>query len=335
MEGMKFVRTMCCLLVMLCLVLPAGANPYAASLVEPADKSVVIGKWLPVVIVLDGDADRVVVTRNKKVIAELCPSKGRKYLCTTIAVDFGLNEIGVEVTKGELTIEIKKITVFYRSDISKKAEKAPPGFQSAPFHSEAKEQVCRPCHDMEADQSDARPERPELSSCYRCHSKITSYGYVHGPSAVWTCFACHDRHSTPFKYATPQPDRVICFTCHSDSKAAWAAKEYVHGPTATGKCTICHDPHASDSPFFLKKASWNLCVSCHEDRGKEPHVLNLYALLKIAHPTKGVKDPSKQGKMLSCASCHNPHASNSDKFLAFDIEKGNVIYDFCNKCHKK
>ncbi len=324
------MRIVCCLVMLLFIVSPAGAAPGAVSLVEPPDRSIVTGKLVPVVIALHGDADRVVITRNKEKVGEMPPRAGG-YLCTTIEVGYGPVEIGVQAMKGERTVETKNISVYYESDISKKAGKAPPEFHITPFHTEARERVCMPCHNMEAPDGDAKPGKPELSSCYRCHRRITSYSYPHGPAAVWNCFVCHDRHSSPSKYATRQPDSVICFSCHSDSRARWATKEYVHGPTATGKCTICHDPHASDSQFFLRKTTWNLCVSCHEDRGKA-HLFNFFALLNIDHRTRGVADPSRPGQMLSCASCHTPHASNASKFLVFE---GDLIYDFCNKCHKK
>ncbi|MCL4536836.1 MAG: cytochrome c3 family protein, partial [Nitrospirae bacterium] len=161
--------------------------------------------------------------------------------------------------------------------------------------------------------------------------KITEYGYVHGPAARWDCLSCHDKNSKPVKYVTQKPDRDLCFVCHKEQKEEWTPKKYWHGPTATGKCTICHNPHASNNPFWLRKPTWNLCVTCHEERGSGRHVIAGF-VFGSTHPTKGRPDPIRPGKELSCASCHNPHASNSKSLFANDgISPGSL----CQMCHKK
>lgn len=325
--------TFCYCLSFILLIAPfaSGDSSRGVSLAEPPDKSLVEGKLLPVVIHLNrDDVDRVIISRNNREIENVSTVKGKRYICKTIPIDFGLNIINIRAVTAGKTVESKEVTVFCRSDISNMARKHPPDFQEKPFHTDGRDETCRPCHKMEVTQRDLRPEKPEDSSCYACHSKIVLFNYVHGPAARWTCLTCHDKDSRPSKFATQQPDSTSCFACHGDAKAAWAAKKYVHGPTATGKCTVCHNPHASDNPFWIRKQAWNLCVSCHEDMAKESHVLKPFALVSKGHPTRGVRDPSRPGKMLTCASCHSPHVSNMSSLLA--LEEGN-IYSFCNKCH--
>ncbi|SPP99704.1 Putative Cytochrome C family protein [Candidatus Sulfobium mesophilum] len=318
---------------MVLLMPPAEGNPLAFYLVEPSDMSIVSGKWVTVVIALNGEADRVVIVRNKNEMEDVSVSAQAKYLCRTIGIGIGLNEIAVKVTKGGSAIEAKKISVFCESGLLKKEALAPRQFQKMPFHRKEKEEVCRPCHNMESDGKDPTPDKPGLSLCRHCHERTISSQYVHGPVATWTCYKCHNKDSAPAKYVTLQPDSSLCFSCHTDIKAQWAQKKYVHGPTATGKCTICHSPHGSDTKFFLRKAPWNLCVSCHEEMGKNVHKFKLYALLDDGHPTRGVKDPGAPWRVLSCASCHNPHASNVGSFLS--VDSGDMLYAFCNKCHNK
>ncbi len=334
MSRMQLIKILFCLLIMAFLELPIGGNALAVTLVEPLDKSIVSGNWVTVVIALNGEADRVVITRNKKEIDDVRISGQEKYFCRTIGVDIGLNEVQVKVIKGGIVTETKEISFFCKCALSKKEALAPPQFQKMAFHTKEREKVCRPCHNLEADGKDPTPDKPGLSLCRHCHRRTISYEFVHGPVSTWTCYKCHDKDSVPSKYITLQPDSALCFSCHTDIKAQWAEKKYVHGPTATGRCTICHNPHGSDTAFFLRKAPWNLCVSCHEEMGKkDAHKLKVYALLNVAHPTRGVKDPSAPGRMLSCASCHNPHASNVGSFLA--IDSGDMLFAFCGKCHEK
>jgi len=310
----------------------AGAGTGGISLIGPGDKSVVGGQLISVVIDLgQNEIDRVVITNNKKEIGNITVAKGRQYFCSTIALEFGLNKIEVRALSGDRVVDSKEAAVFLRSDLSKKAMKVPTGFSRRPFHREGAGEACRPCHRIEVTQKDLKPEKPEASMCYKCHSKILSFKYVHGAASRWTCLECHDKDSRPSIFATRQPDKDSCFRCHSDAMAAWEGKNYVHGPTATGKCTVCHNPHASDNAFWLRKPTWNLCVSCHEDMAKKGHVLKTFAIVLSPHPTKGVKDPSRPGETLSCASCHNPHVSNTSMLL---VSYEGSIYDFCNRCHK-
>jgi predicted CXXCH cytochrome family protein len=327
----RFLFLFSFLFFIVCSAAFAGAGLRGISLIGPTDKSVVDGKLISVVIDLSqNEIDRVVITNNKKEIENTTVAKGRQYFCGSIAIELGLNEIEVRTLAGDRVVDSKEAAVFFRSDLSKKAMNVPAGFSPRPFHREGAEEACRPCHRMEVTQNDVKPEKPEDSMCYKCHSKVMSFKYVHGPAARWTCLVCHDKDSRPSIFATRQPDKDSCFPCHSDAMAAWAGKKFVHGPTATGKCTVCHNPHASDNAFWLRKPTWNLCVSCHEDMAKKAHFLNVFGAVLKPHPTKGVKDPSTPGKKLSCASCHSPHVSNTSTLL---ISYEGSIYDFCNRCH--
>ncbi|BCB96000.1 hypothetical protein JZK55_09220 [Dissulfurispira thermophila] len=288
------------------------------------------GELNTVVIKLSSNIDAISIARNGEEIFKVTNIKGKEYLCKTIKLGFGPNEIVVNAFEGS-KVESRKVTVFYRSDISREFRINPPEFQKKPFHREDNEKVCVSCHNMKISEKDIKPQMPVDSMCYPCHKKITEYGYVHGPVATWNCLSCHEQNAKPVKYVTRQPEKELCFVCHKEKKEEWMSKKYWHGPTATGKCSICHNPHATDNISWLKKPSWDLCVTCHEDRASGRHVIAGF-VFGSSHPTKGRPDPLRPGKKLSCASCHNPHAANSRALFANDtISPGSL----CQMCHKK
>lgn len=320
-----------CLFFALIITTFAYGSPEVFSIIMPVDYSIVEGELIPIVVKLSSNADAIAIVRNNDEIFKETNIKGKGYICKTAKLNFGPNEIIINALEGGKIVDSKKITVFYRSDISREFRITPPEFQRKPFHKEDNEKACVSCHEMKTSEKDIKPQSPVDSICYPCHKKITEYGYVHGPAATWNCLSCHDRSSGPVKYITRQPEKDLCFVCHKEKKEEWMPKKYWHGPTATGKCSICHNPHASDNISWLKKPSWNLCVTCHEDRASGRHVLAGY-VFGSTHPTKGRPDPLRPGKELSCASCHNPHAANSRSLFANDtLSPGSL----CQMCHKK
>ena len=328
---MKRLIIIPCLFLMLIITAIALANPDRFSIIRPVDYSMVEGELSPIVIKLDGGVDAVTIAMNKDEVFNITGIKGKEYLCKTVKLNFGPNEIVVNAVEGGRVVESKKVAVFYRSDISMEFRISPPEFQKKPFHGEDNEKACLSCHDMKTYEKDLKPQKPKDSICYTCHKKITEYGYVHGPVARWDCMECHNQNSKPVKYITQQPERDLCFVCHNDKKTEWTPKKYRHGPTAIGKCSLCHNPHASDNISYLKKPSWDLCVTCHEDRALGSHVVAGF-VFGFSHSTKGRPDPLRPGKELSCASCHNPHAANSRSLFAYDA----ISWDsLCQMCHKK
>ena len=158
---------------------------------------------------------------------------------------------------------------------------------------------------------------------------MTSNSYVHGPAAVWSCLSCHDPEGKP-KYASNMHDREVCFQCHMTKKTEWNSKKKVHGPVNMGVCSLCHNPHSAKYPFVLRKSPWRLCVTCHADRGSGAHVTSGF-ISGNPHPTRGRPDPVRQGKELSCTSCHDPHASDSGDLFKYGITDRSIL---CAVCHQ-
>ncbi|MCM2356831.1 MAG: hypothetical protein NDI77_01665 [Geobacteraceae bacterium] len=285
-------------------------------------------------VVLQGGAstfDGVQISVNDR--KQAVPSKpiSRYYLCYDgIRLSYGLNKIRVTGFKDGRKTEEATAQVFYRSDLSPSSSSAPPAFRKYLFHGDAGEKVCSPCHELNFTKSGQAKDGPDRSPCYMCHKKILSnYRFVHGPAAVWSCLTCHDGKSTNSKLSVIKPDDKSCADCHETS---WGNKNFKHGPTAAGNCTTCHDPHAADKPFFLRMDTGDLCASCHEDVLYRPHVLTTFSG-GGGHPLRRSPDPFNPLKDFTCASCHNPHGSNSSVFLNAYEDSG-TMHSFCRSCHK-
>ena len=108
-------------------------------------------------------------------------------------------------------------------------------------------------------------------------------------------------------------------------------KDVQHSPVAEGECSVCHDPHASDYAYNLSSQPGELCAMCHPDKSSGRHVLAGLGF-GDAHPVRGKPDPSREGKELSCVSCHSPHSSSHKGLLVLD---GTKTENLCLLCHKK
>lgn len=310
----------------------------------PPDKTVMeFGLMSISLTVPQGSADLILVNVNGKEKARIIPDD--KIECFTIPISVGYNEIDVTAIKRGKLVGKNIIDVYRRSDLEKAYKDSPAGFQKDYFHMKEHSQ-CTGCHILKPGMSDRKPvniaafpiedrriEEKKLaktSTCYSCHKNIASYPFVHGPVAVWSCLSCHDPVTEP-KYSVRKPDTKSCYSCHKEQKEERLSKKYLHGPVNTGMCTICHNPHASEDPFFLVKSTWDLCVSCHIDKGSGKHIVKNFSG-KNFHPTRGILNPLRKNRELTCASCHDPHASKTPQLFRANLGSGFML---CKKCHNK
>lgn len=337
---MQIIRTLyivCCLLL---TAVPAGAGQGAISLHTPGDKTVIEYDVLNISLeVPEGAADLIKVTVDGTEKKEIVPDL--KYECFSVRLNPGTSTVELFVYKGEELVASFVRHIFRRSDLVSEYRKAPRSFSKVRFHMEENPE-CRECHTLESGEYDLKPVRPgsvpaavggsnvfeAASTCNSCHNNITRTPFVHGPASVWSCLSCHDKDAEII-YSVKQPVKDVCYQCHVEQKNNWNSKKYIHGPVNVGKCTICHSPHSSDNAFNLFKSTWELCVNCHAEKGTGLHVLG-DAMLEKGHPTRGRKDPLRIGRELTCASCHDPHASNYPHLWAFEVDE---LFELCKKCH--
>lgn len=333
-----------CVIVVLILFLGTGAlaNENTIAINYPPDKTVREYEILGVSVDLLKDSiDIIEVIVNGNQISLITPHAETE--CFSVSIEPGINIIELVFYKGDKIIDRVVREVFRRSDLISEYKKVPADFKKDNFHVEDRKK-CTKCHVLESSDYDVKPLNPatfssELfdsktiitatSTCYSCHKQMVSYPFVHGPVSVWSCLSCHEAEATP-RYSVKQPDTQMCYACHIEQKMDWESKKYAHGPVTIGKCTICHSPHASKNAFNLFKSTWDLCINCHAERADGLHVIG-DTMFKEGHPTRGRKDPVRIGKELTCASCHNPHASNFPHLWAFEV---NDLFELCLKCHK-
>jgi predicted CXXCH cytochrome family protein len=315
-----------------CLSFAAVAQATAGHLtvISPTERSFVESSSVSIIVQLDGKGiDDLKLSGNGK-----SENPARKQM-DIFHVSFegvhlspGMNSLKITAYKEGKRVEEIEYPLFFRSDLSAANNTAPSHFTRYYFHTPENEKRCAPCHQLDFTKAVANPPSPGQSPCFICHKRIlTNYRFVHGPAAVWSCPVCHDTRSTGRKLGVTQPDEKICAPCHEND---WRTKKYMHGPTAAGNCTACHNPHAAEEPSFLRLNTADLCVSCHEDTASRPHLISSFSG-NAGHPVRKSPDPFNPGRDFTCASCHNPHATNYPVLLNSD---NSSMFQFCQSCHK-
>ena len=171
-------------------------------------------------------------------------------------------------------------------------------------------------------------EPPEL--CYECHDKEDMEGKVtHSPVEGGECTSCHNPHKSDNEKLLMSEPPALCYECHDEDDFKG---KLTHAPVAVGKCVACHGPHASDNLALLLHKINKVCVKCHleKDLTSGSHIISGFG--NTVHPVKKKKDPKREGRTLSCSSCHNPHSSEWIKLFRY---KANSLYDLCMHCHDK
>lgn len=200
--------------------------------------------------------------------------------------------------------------------------------------------------------------------CYKCHDKketeFSKFKYQHGPVGAGACSACHSPHGSNFRYQLRWEVNTVCVACHENIKKL-LEKPNIHGIIPKKGCVACHSPHGTD---FLRQLYYpikELCFTCHPAIKAK---INSHGVQ--GHPVEGRIDPRRREDceecvdcidclkqpgvkgvprtqedcrrqcndcdnrcMFSCASCHNPHASEA-KFLLSNENRMQV----CTQCHK-
>ncbi len=327
--------------LLLALSFSVEAGQDVISINYPPDKSVREYGLLGVSFSMTkGTVDRVMVRVNGREETTIVPDIDTE--CFEVSIEPGVNKVELVAYKEGAVVVKKVLEAFRRSDLISEHRKVPKGFKVDSFHMQTQTH-CRKCHVLDPSEYDVKPISPATftadnfdskavlattSTCYSCHKKIMSNAYVHGPASVWSCLSCHDADSIP-EYSVKTPDTEMCYECHTEQKKDWLSKKFVHGPVNMGKCTICHSPHSTANAFNLFKSTWDLCINCHAEKADGVHIF-ADALFKDGHPTRDRDDPVNVGKELTCASCHNPHASNFPPLWAFEVSD---LFELCSKCH--
>ncbi|HEX9023317.1 MAG TPA: cytochrome c3 family protein [Geobacteraceae bacterium] len=308
---------------------PACGSTTGLSLLAPPERSFVERGTISVVASVNGhETDEIRMTVNG---SRQPPHRGAGGIVCYggVRLSSGENRITIAALKSGKVIDEKTIRVFSGDECAPGYGAALPGFKRYVFHTADMEKRCDRCHQMDYGERGSSSS-PGKSPCFGCHGKmLDGLRFVHGPSAVWACNTCHRRETGGPMSGALRSDGQSCVECHAESIEEWEKRKFRHGPTEAGMCVVCHNPHGSDLPFFIRMKPGRLCNSCHEMQALQPHVISGFT--RNGHPLEVDAGKARLGMAISCASCHNPHAGDSPRFL---IGYEGSLSSFCMRCHK-
>ncbi|BDG07415.1 cytochrome c3 family protein [Anaeromyxobacter paludicola] len=192
-------------------------------------------------------------------------------------------------------------------------------------HSALRVGDCAVCHLPHTTDNRALLSKPALKDvCFTCHQDdVTGRAAVHKPVGEGKCDECHNAHGAQNRNVLTRGEgKAACYSCHKvvdNVKVRHAALDR-YG------CAVCHDPHGAGQKFLLPKNVNALCISCHPDKPDGRHVT---AMVPKGHVVGGPIDPRRPDHAFTCASCHNPHGSDSPRLFYV----GDNAMESCDACH--
>lgn len=317
------------LLLSLAFTTILSAPVFAAefSVLWPPDNFLTAAATVRIIIeAQSGKADTIRLQVNQQTVANVAlkdkafEEKFGGMVHKILSLQKGKNLVKIEALAGGKVLETKEINLVFKN-IRQSDVTVPEGFVNKRFHIPTQEAGCA-CHTLDSQEADKLPKQASDSTCYTCHYDKTRVLYLHGPVGAFQCLACHNPKDPQQKNKVIARDAELCYKCH-ELKEKEFKKKFIHGPLGTGKCEICHDAHGSNYPYWLFAKVNDVCFNCH-GKGFANHPI-------AGHPTDNLRDPSRKGKTLSCASCHDPHASDNRRFLSLATD----YMGTCRKCHRK
>ncbi len=186
--------------------------------------------------------------------------------------------------------------------------------------------MCTSCHDPHASAFQKLLVADVPNLCFNCHEASDFQGrYSHSPVAAGMCMSCHEPHQGHAKKLLIDRPPDLCFNCHDKAEFTRANQ---HPPVSAGMCTVCHAIHGSPYQSMLLMPTTDGCLQCHPRIAAAPHAAGGFS--EAGHPLKDRKYAKAKDGELSCASCHNPHSSDSMKLFRFPVKKP---FDLCVNCH--
>ncbi|MBU0673828.1 MAG: cytochrome C [Proteobacteria bacterium] len=219
-------------------------------------------------------------------------------------------------------------------------------FQMEYLHAPVQED-CSQCHDPHSS-----PNKYQLikkgddgTLCAMCHADATPEIYAtinnatvkHPPVAEGRCVDCHRVHSSSYPSMLKDSLETMCLSCHTDLGDYISESKNRHGPVQTGSCTECHNPHGSTYSRLLVRdyptefyseygpQKYDLCFGCHnKDIAKTKTTETLTNFRDGSYNLHFFHVNSEKGR--TCTACHDPHASNQDKHIRYEVPFGAWSY---------
>jgi len=184
---------------------------------------------------------------------------------------------------------------------------------------------CAICHDPHSSDQPKLVRKPTTQeTCFLCHQDdLTGRKVVHAPVAKG-CEQCHDPHGAPSRNTLKIGEgKAGCYKCHKPVDSG----KVKHAALERYGCTACHDVHGAAYAALMPRKVNAVCISCHPLQKDGQHVTPV----ANNHVVGGsnLRDPKREGREFSCASCHNPHGSDNPRFFYY----GSTGMQSCAWCH--
>jgi predicted CXXCH cytochrome family protein len=184
---------------------------------------------------------------------------------------------------------------------------------------------CEQCHIPFAEGAKISVKMQITALCISCHKKdnpVIKSNDKHMIKEKGDCLMCHNQHASQQKNLTAK-ETEVCVSCHESTEKKTllmekALKNIRCTPVKDRKCFQCHIPPHSENKLYLKSDEIISCARCHEGQHKVTHPLG-----------KDTKDP-RDGKPLTCITCHSMHSSKAEFMLYFDRKR-----QLCIQCHRR
>ncbi|MFH7835557.1 MAG: cytochrome c3 family protein [Candidatus Aenigmatarchaeota archaeon] len=188
-------------------------------------------------------------------------------------------------------------------------------------HNAFLEKKCEQCHET-ISSNKITLKTKDKNLCFNCHEKNNlklKEGDIHLEKG---CVICHSPHASKEKGLVIKKSQ-LCLSCHENVEKKIILMEKILKtkppkclPVKHRKCLDCHIPPHSINTLYLDPIK--ACTKCHE------------AQHKITHPIGSEAIDPRNGKPMSCVTCHSMHSSKAEFMLYFDRKK-----QLCIQCHKK
>ncbi len=187
---------------------------------------------------------------------------------------------------------------------------------------------CKACHGEIKDQTSFQIKKVTTNTCLSCHSKerikINEKDPHYGLSEN-VCLLCHDPHrSSEDKFVIKFT--AFCLDCHQEINRKLKVMErrfkgLKKMVLKNRECLACHLPVHSKTTYLFRgddPLGLKTCARCHTRESRFTHPVG-----------ENYKDP-RNGKPLTCISCHSMHEAKYKFLLTHDGDK-----ELCLQCHKK
>jgi predicted CXXCH cytochrome family protein len=192
-------------------------------------------------------------------------------------------------------------------------------------HTAFLDKKCEQCHNPIVADRKITTRITGRDLCFSCHKKDSTKfkeNDAHGSAEKGGCCMCHSYHASKKKDLTIKETQV-CFTCHESTEKSTLLMEKALGtikcvPVKDRKCFECHIPLHSNNPLYFRSGSIETCARCHVQEHK------------ISHPMGKDTIDSRNGKPITCITCHSMHSAKGEFMLTYDRKR-----QLCIQCHKK